>query len=75
VSDERIKKLPRQVIADAFSRRSRGRGQGQALESIARPIEVAEVLAVLEAITGMFYLAIIVASLVGAMRSDRPGEK
>jgi voltage-gated potassium channel Kch len=34
----------------------------------------AEVLVVLEAVTGMFYLAIIVASLVGSMRDDQAGK-
>lgn len=36
----------------------------------ARPL--AEVLVVLEAVTGMFYLAIIVASLIGGLRNKRP---
>jgi voltage-gated potassium channel len=34
----------------------------------------AEVLVVLEAVTGMFYLAIIVASLVGSMLKDQAGK-
>jgi voltage-gated potassium channel Kch len=34
----------------------------------------AQVLVVLEAVTGMFYLAIIVASLVGSMRENRTGK-
>jgi len=35
---------------------------------------IAEILVILEAVTGMFYLAVIVASLVGAMRNQKnPG--
>lgn len=34
----------------------------------------AEVIVILEAVTGMFYLAIIVASLIGAMRLKPPGD-
>jgi hypothetical protein len=37
--------------------------------SPARPL--AEILVVLEAVTGMFYLAVIVASLIGAMRGRK----
>lgn len=45
------------LVVGAYSR--------DAPESLTRPM--AEVLVILEAIVGMFYLAIIVASMVGAM--------
>ena len=36
---------------------------------------IAEVIVIMEAVTGMFYIAIIVASLIGAMRvKNRPSE-